>query len=76
MLPAIKWGTESGLLISLLILSTSALEAEQSQYRTFMVRLCWKGSAGPRAALATLDAVCAGSDWKQALVQVGAPILV
>ncbi|BEJ11478.1 hypothetical protein CspHIS471_0109000 [Cutaneotrichosporon sp. HIS471] len=74
--PAIKWGTESGLLISLLILSTAALPAEQAQYRTFMVRLCWKGSAGPRAALSTLDAVCAGEDWKQAMVQVGAPILV
>lgn len=74
--PAIKWGTESGLLISLLILSTAALPAEQSQYRTLMVRLCWKGSAGPRAALATVDAVCAGEDWKQALLQVGAPILV
>ncbi|GMK54878.1 hypothetical protein CspeluHIS016_0114640 [Cutaneotrichosporon spelunceum] len=75
-LPTIKWGTESGLLISLLILSTSALPAEQAQYRTFMVRLCWKGSAGPRAALTALDAVCAGEDWMQALVQVGAPVLV
>lgn len=74
--PFIKWGTESGLLISLLILAVSALEAEQSQYRTFMVRLCWKGSAGPRAALATLDAVCAGADWRQALMEIGAPILV
>jgi hypothetical protein len=43
-----------------------------------MFRLCWKGSAGPRAALQTLDMVMANPrlDWKDALAQMGSLILV
>lgn len=76
----IKWGTESGLLIPLTILSTAALDDdnERSRYRKLMRRLCWKGSAGPRAAFETLNMVerDAKQDWREALTRAGAPILV
>ncbi|EJT50863.1 alcohol dehydrogenase [Trichosporon asahii var. asahii CBS 2479] len=71
-LQSIKWGTESGLLIPLMVLSTAALERERLQFRDFMVRLCWKGSVGPRAALRTLDMVIDDKalDWRDALRKV------
>lgn len=77
-LDEVKWGTESGLLVPLIILSTAALPSERNRYRVFMRRLCWKGSAGPRAAMQTLDMVVDDpkQDWREAFTKVGAPILV
>lgn len=77
-LQSIKWGTESGLLIPLMVLSTAALERERLQFRDFMVRLCWKGSVGPRAALRTLDMVIDDKalDWRDALRKVGSGLIL
>lgn len=77
-LHTIKWGTESGLLIPLTVLSTAAMGEERQELKAFMRRLCWKGSAGPRAAMEMLQTIMDDpkQDWREVLAKVGAPILV
>lgn len=74
----VKWGSETGLLIPLLILALSASPRDRKTYEHFVDRLCWKGSAGPMSVAAALKIVQQdpSETWRSALVRLGSPILV
>ncbi|WWC88915.1 uncharacterized protein L201_003830 [Kwoniella dendrophila CBS 6074] len=75
-LPAVKWGSETGTMMACLILASMAKYQHLAIFQTYADRTCWKGSSGHRALAdgTRLFKEKPHSTWKDAVISLGCPM--